>query len=109
MEHRKITGPAGVIPAGHTVLILSGPKGAVTLDAWEHDGQALGELGIHVMPRDDAEGAFLCNYLPGGRCWADGSSAIGAEQAPSILAGYDARAWVLLGQFYRERIDPEEA
>ena len=108
MKRLKITGPAGVLPAGHTVLLVSGPKGAVTLEAWADETDAHGVLVIHrPEPMHESQRSCPCEYLPDGFCYSDQSFTVGQEEAPSILAGYDARGWVTLLGFYKERIDPD--
>lgn len=109
MERVKFTGPAGSVPAGHTVLIIRGPRGAVSLEAWRHAGEALGVLNIHYpQPMYEGQNEKPCEVLPEGYCYSDCSFHEGFEQAPSILAGYDSYAWVTLLSYYRERIEPDE-
>jgi hypothetical protein len=109
MERKKLEGPAGTLPAGHTVLMLAGPRGAVTLEAWEdRQFKPIGVLSVHrTEAMYESQAAGPCEFLPEGCCYADQSFTVGYAEAPFILAGYDSAAWVTLLHFYRERIDPE--
>jgi hypothetical protein len=104
MDRRKIERRDGSV-----TLVGSGPSGAVTLDAWTHEGEAHGILSIHRATWGSSCGELPsgCEYLPEGACFPDQSFTHGREAARLVIAYRDEEAWQVVEEWYRDKIEGE--
>lgn len=92
---------------GSVTLVGSGPDGAVTLDAWTHEGEVHGVLGIHRAHSGGSTIASSCSYLPGGACYPDQAHREGQEAARLVIGYQDEAAWEVVSEWYRDKIEGE--
>lgn len=83
---------------GNALLVLRGEEGAVTVEAWWHEGEPIGLLVIHsLVPMREGQPHDRCDVL--GRCYMDVSYSDGLKAAAlllnerSDLAAQIALAW----------------
>jgi hypothetical protein len=93
---------------GNSLLVLRGEEGAVTVEAWWHDGEPIGVLVIHsLVPMREGQPHDKCHVL--GRCYMDVSYADGFKAADLLLEErYEEAAQIALAH-YSARLAPEGA
>jgi hypothetical protein len=91
---------------GNALLVLRGEEGAVTVEAWWHEGQPLGILVIHsrIQMRED-QPRDRCEVL--GHCYMDAAFSDGFKAAEYYLRGYPEQAEAILRWWYAARLAPE--
>lgn len=102
---------------GHAHLVLRGPEGAVTLEAWSVPGSSqvlldlgLGETGIltihSLAPQYETHAAPQeCPVL--GTCYPDTAFRAGHEAGLALLAGNEGYAWAVVREWYHSRLGGE--
>lgn len=100
MERQRIDRPDGSV-----ALVVTGPGGAVSLEAWMYEGSPQGVIAIHYANSfldDDVRAS--CDYIEGG-CYTDQNWLHGQEPAEKLLAGDEAAGWAAVEQWYASRIE----
>lgn len=100
MDRRKIERQDGSV-----TIVVSGPAGAVSLDAWTYEGRVKSVLGIHLAYSEAIEIPSACEHLPTGLCYPDQTFRHGQEAAEALMAYRDDEAWAVVEEWYRNRIE----
>jgi hypothetical protein len=96
---------------GHLLLIVRGETqpgetGMVTIEAWEHEGQALGVLVLHsTCPMWDTQRPAPCPLW--GVCYMDVSYSDGFAAGAYLLSGQTDRAEEIARSWFTARLSPD--